>query len=399
MNRASNSIGVLASALAKAQVELTNPEKSLVALLPPLPGTAERSFRYAPLSSGLEIIRKAFGKHDIATIQTTAIDASSGLVQLTTTLAHKSGEWISSDWPVCVIADAAQPQRMGAALTYARRYALFTLAGIAGDDDLDAPGMMNPPIGDVRPSAVQISAAVHRRARRITPVRHRASDAAAASSALSAQDSARLRKAMLSEIRTLDSLASAERWAASMMDTKNRLLREDSREVETAFSSVLSQLSADMPAVQELNVDAPSVRSGASDNAAPLNPASEDAANALPSSRRSLPKTTRHRNKEHLKFVQAQPCLVCGRNPSDPHHLRFAQPQALGRKVSDEFTVPLCRTHHREAHRASQELQWWQSKGLAPMEAARTLWSKTQGRPPATPHDSRSSGEAALHQV
>ena len=102
---------------------------------------SERSYRYAPLSSGLEIIRKAFGKHDIATIQTTAIDASSGLVQLTTTLAHKSGEWISSDWPVCLIADAAQPQRMGAALTYARRYALFTLAGIAGDDDLDAPGI------------------------------------------------------------------------------------------------------------------------------------------------------------------------------------------------------------------------------------------------------------------
>jgi hypothetical protein len=149
-----------------------------------------------------------------------------------------------------------------------------------------------------------------------------------------------------------------------------------------------------------LNVDTPGAPSGASDNAAPLNPASEDAAaNALPSSRRSLPKTTRHRNKEHLKFVQAQPCLVCGRNPSDPHHLRFAQPQALGRKVSDEFTVPLCRTHHREAHRASQELQWWQSKGLAPMEAARTLWSKTQGRPQATPHDSRSSGESALHQV
>jgi hypothetical protein len=390
MNRASNSIGVLASALAKAQVELTNPEKSLVGALTPVPGTAERNYRYAPLSSGLEIIRKAFGKHDIATIQTTAIDASSGLVQLTTTLAHKSGEWISSDWPVCLIADAAQPQRMGAALTYARRYALFTLAGIAGDDDLDAPGMGNPPVGDSRPSTVQFSAHVNRRAKRITPVRHRASDAAAASSALSAQDSARLRKAMLSEIRTLDSLASAERWAASMMDTKNRLLREDSREVETAFASVLSQL----------NVDTHGAPSGASDNAAPLNPASEDAAaNAHPSYRRSSPKTTRHRNKEHLKFVQAQPCLVCGRNPSDPHHLRFAQPQALGRKVSDEFTVPLCRTHHREAHRASQELQWWQSKGLAPMEAARTLWSKTQGRPPATPHDSRSSGEAALHQV
>jgi hypothetical protein len=388
MNRASNSIGVLASALAKAQVELTNPEKSLVGSLPPLPGTAERSFRYAPLSSGLEIIRKAFGKHDIATIQTTAIDASSGLVQLTTTLAHKSGEWISSDWPVCLVADAAQPHRMGAALTYARRYALFTLAGIAGDDDLDAPGIVNPPTGDVRPSAVQVSAPVHRGAKRIIPVRHRASDVAESSPALSAQDSARLREAMLSEVRALDSLASAERWAATMMATKNRLVREDSREVETAFASMLFQL----------NVDTSGAPSGASDNTATLNSTGETVAKAYASSL-SLPKTTRHRNKEHLKFVQAQPCLVCGRNPSDPHHLRFAQPQALGRKVSDEFTVPLCRTHHREAHRASQELQWWQSKGLAPMEAARTLWSKTQGRPQATPHDSRSSGESALHQV
>src|SRR2546421_4473588 len=93
----------------------------------------------APLSSGLDIVRKTLGQHEIATVQTTAIDQPSGMVNLTTTLAHASGEWIASDWPVCPIAETANPQRMGAALTYARRYALFTLVGIAGEDDRDAP--------------------------------------------------------------------------------------------------------------------------------------------------------------------------------------------------------------------------------------------------------------------
>ena len=93
------------------------------------PGEAERSFRYAPLSSGLDIVRKTLGQHEIATVQTTAIDQTAGIVNLTTVLAHASGEWIASDWPVCAISETATPHRMGAALTYARRYALFTLVG------------------------------------------------------------------------------------------------------------------------------------------------------------------------------------------------------------------------------------------------------------------------------
>src|SRR6185503_5328326 len=97
----------------------------------------ERTFKYASLSSGLDIVRKSLGRHEIAAVQTTAIDQD--LVRLTTVLAHSSGEWISSEWPVCPVSDTASPQRMGAALTYARRYALFTLVGIAGEDDLDAP--------------------------------------------------------------------------------------------------------------------------------------------------------------------------------------------------------------------------------------------------------------------
>ena len=154
MQRSSESIGAIAAALAKAQAELTNPEKSLVATIRAShPRDHDQTFRYAALSSGLDIVRKALGGHEIATVQTTAIDKEAGLIRLTTTLAHASGEWLSSEWPVCPIAETAAPRRMGAALTYARRYALFTLVGIAGEDDLDAPdlGMRRrmPPIADV----------------------------------------------------------------------------------------------------------------------------------------------------------------------------------------------------------------------------------------------------------
>src|SRR5271155_4022464 len=145
MQRSSESISAIAGALAKAQSELTNPEKSLVATIrSPFPRESDRTFRYASLSSGLDIVRKALGKHEIATVQTTSIDNDAGLIRLTTVLAHSSGEWVSSDWPVCPVAETAAPHKMGAALTYARRYALFTLVGIAGEDDLDAPDLKTP---------------------------------------------------------------------------------------------------------------------------------------------------------------------------------------------------------------------------------------------------------------
>jgi ERF superfamily len=158
MHRSSESVAALASALAKAQAELINPEKSLTATIRTgRAGEAERTFRYAPLSSGLDVVRKTLGQHEIATVQTTAIDRASGIVNLTTTLAHASGEWIASDWPVCPIAETANPQRMGAALTYARRYALFTLVGVAGEDDLDAPDLCEGPLS---PSASELRASV-----------------------------------------------------------------------------------------------------------------------------------------------------------------------------------------------------------------------------------------------
>jgi hypothetical protein len=140
MQRSSTSVGALAAALAKAQAEIANPEKSLTAtIVSPFPCEGSRTFRYAPLSSGLDLVRKCLGQHEIATVQTTAIDRDSSLIRLTTTLVHASGEWVSSDWPVCPVSETAAPHRLGTALTYARRNALFTLVGIAGEDDLDAP--------------------------------------------------------------------------------------------------------------------------------------------------------------------------------------------------------------------------------------------------------------------
>jgi hypothetical protein len=152
MQQSGSSIGALAAALAKAQIELVNPEKSMTATLrSDENGGTEQVFHYAPLSSGLEILRKTLGEHDIAILQATVVDQGAGLVNLTTTLCHSSGEWVRSTWPVCSIEDMASPQRMGAALTYARRYALFTLAGIAGEDDLDAPDLNAPePAGPPR---------------------------------------------------------------------------------------------------------------------------------------------------------------------------------------------------------------------------------------------------------
>src|ERR1700730_17385731 len=142
VQRSSESIGAIAAALAKAQAELTNPEKSLIATIrAPNPRENDQTFRYAALSSGLDIVRKTLGGHEIATVQTTAIDKEAGLIRLTTTLAHSSGEWLSTEWPVCPIAETVAPPRVGAALPYARRYALFTLVGIAGEDDLDAPDL------------------------------------------------------------------------------------------------------------------------------------------------------------------------------------------------------------------------------------------------------------------
>src|SRR6516162_10075448 len=254
MHRSSESIAKLAAALAKAQAELINPEKSLTATLRLEAGGkgkgsegSERSFRYAPLSSGLDIVRKTLGQHEIATVQTTAIDQTAGLVNLTTVLAHSSGEWIASDWPVCAVADTATPHRMGAALTYARRYALFTLVGIAGEDDLDAPDLINPvqQPGTPRIEGKSVGnggqASSKRRAGR---ARANKFSSPSSQSELSAALSASLRIELLSEIESLSAADDAALWAQRRLPAKNQLFATDAQQVEEAFAAKLAVIQA-----------------------------------------------------------------------------------------------------------------------------------------------------------
>ena len=231
MHRCSESIGAIAGALAKAQAELASPEKSLTATIQsPFPREADRSFRYASLATGLDLVRKSLGRHEIATVQTTSIDEAAGLIRLTTTLAHSSGEWVSSDWPVCPVTETAAPHRMGTALTYARRYALFTLVGIAGEDDLDAPDLQAVPKADTDPadgSAGQASngqahAGVKSSNSRRAPV------AKLVPTILAADPSAELRDRLLGELNGLQSSDDAADWAypkAPSKEHSNSLLK------------------------------------------------------------------------------------------------------------------------------------------------------------------------------
>ena len=240
MQHSSTSVGALAAALAKAQAAIANPEKSLTAtIVSPFPREGRRTFRYAPLSSGLDLVRKCLGQHEIATVQTTAIDGDSGLIRLTTTLVHASGEWVSSDWPVCPLTETAAPHRLGAALTYARRYALFTLVGIAGEDDLDAPDLVpatgplvshDGPLGPDKEVAAGRPLQVPERRTRSEKIRP---------PTLSANAS---RRRLLLDIERLEHSESLANWAQQALPLKNQLSRSDAQALEAAFTSRLSQL-------------------------------------------------------------------------------------------------------------------------------------------------------------
>jgi hypothetical protein len=380
VQRFSESIGTIAAALAKAQAQLVNPEKSLVAILRSDGRRGpEQAFRYAPLSSGLDIVRKTLSEHEIATVQTTSIDESTGIVRLSTVLAHASGEWIASDWPVCPIAETERPQRMGAALTYARRYCLFTLVGIAGEDDLDAPDLTDPDLESGRlrfnsnsgaNGGQQVSSA--------RPAGRRAGNKPASAlpqPELSTVLSASLRIELLRQIAGLNSTDEAALWARRRLAAKNQLSAADAQQVEEAFSAKLAVIPPESDkAVPRFN-----------DKSLAEKPPQVDKGVLV------FPEPRRIRDRDHIRHVIKQPCLICGRRPSDPHHLRFAQSRALGRKVSDEFAVPLCRTHHREVHRCGEEGSWWRKTAIDPLAAARSLWLETHPLPAAPENEHRSS--------
>ncbi len=327
-------------------------------------------------------MRKALGGHEIATVQTTAIDKEAGLIRLTTTLAHASGEWLSSEWPVCPIAETAAPRRMGAALTYARRYALFTLVGIAGEDDLDAPDLNGkvdpiPNVGsgvgvaaDTQPARapderLSASVALLRKEKAVRLPR----------TILGPEQSAALRERLLLDLDQLQSADEAADWVHKNLAAKNTLITADADLVEAGFRKRLETIELVSAAREEKPQPAPTEGPSSpvekqfvaqiEDAVAVAPPVISDRASVR---RRSVAaKTIRLRDKEHCKFVATRPCVVCGRTPAEAHHIRFAQPRALGRKVSDEYTVPICRVHHRDLHGYGDEASWWAGIDIDPL--------------------------------
>ena len=382
MQRSSQSIASLAAALAKAQAELVNPEKSLVATIRSAgPSGGEQTFRYAPLSRGLDIVRKTLGQHESATVQTTSIDQAAGIVNLTTVLAHASGEWIASDWPVCAISETSTPHRMGTALTYARRYALFTLVGIAGEDDLDVPDLLSPaapetktagPIGNKKN---RLNGDQGQSIQRTSATHHTKTDSIFSRPMLKPAASAALRDQLTRQLSAISSSEQAANWAHRVLGTKNSLTAADAERVEQAFQAQLTSITTEF-ATEPSTQSKPSAHN-------PVRGKKRWRTAVVDKSLLALPAPRRVRDRDHVKSVAKQPCLVCGRRPADAHHLRFAQSPALGRKVSDEFTVPLCRGHHREVHHCGDEAGWWNSIGIDPTAAARVHWLKTHPLPSA----------------
>lgn len=426
MHRSSENVAAIATALAKAQTELSNPEKAMIGSIYNTRTDSQQTFKYASLSSGLDIIRKILGGQQIAVTQTTDIDRTSGTVNLTTLLVHTSGEWISSDWPVCQLSETSAPRRMGAALTYARRYALFTMVGIAGEDDLDTPDFANegpkgtrPVESDLAPgNGVVLEVA---NARRPQPQAK-----GLVQEKLDPETSATARIQLIHDIQTL---RADQLKPQAILKAKNRLSANDAKLVEKAFEERMRPPDAALKTSEEIasttEITGPALPSVSSYQSKPsrqrtvrrqIKPKTQTielgktgdeprldsaevpnlggAKNESQPPARNLDATVvakidksmlyfseirRHRDKTHLRFVALQPCLVCGRSPSDAHHLRFAQSRALGRKNSDEFTVPLCRMHHSQNHRVGDEVEWWRTTGVDPLQVANRLWSISRG--------------------
>jgi hypothetical protein len=259
---------------------------------------------------------------------------------------------------------------MGAALTYARRYALFTLVGIAGEDDLDAPDLVAP-----TPASSLAKTPKPNSRTDGNGGKHRPSAGAAnrgCQSELSAALSASLRDEFLLEIESLKTGDEAALWALRRLGAKSTLHSVDAAHVERNFQDRLMSFTSDAAAG---SIQQSPQRSGQGKK--------RSRSATIDKTVLALPTPRRIRDRDHVKSVAKQPCLVCGRRPADAHHLRFAQSPALGRKVSDEFIVPLCRGHHREVHRCGDEAAWWKRSSIDPSAAARALWLKTHPLPSA----------------
>ena len=377
MHRSSESIGAIAAALAKAQAELVNPEKSLTGTI-----TTPRSGRRRSEPSAMRRCRvgsrscaRAWASMRSPRCRRPPSTAKRGSMRLTTVLAHSSGEWISSEWPVCPVSETANPRRMGAALTYARRYALFTLVGIAGEDDLDAPDL-NAPTGRDAAGHASDHGAARPMATKEVSRRIGRTVQSIQSSLLAPAASAALRDQLLGEIGGMVSAEAAAMWARQTLKAKNTMTAEDAVLLESAFQAKIAAIENDEQRAAAAPAS-PAVPRKARTQQPPVSDSAELASKGIDKSVLTFPEPRRLRDKAHLRHVAKQPCLICGRQPADAHHIRFAQPRALGRKVSDEFAVPLCRGHHRENHQHGDEAAWWANAGVDAPAAARRLWMET----------------------
>jgi ERF superfamily len=275
--------------------------------------------------------------------------------------------------------DHERAKSEGAALTYARRYALFTLVGIAGEDDLDAPDLCDGPLSAVehpfKPMDDQ-----SRMPTRTPGDGHARGGSAKLERAviLDPEQSAALREKLLTQLGNITSADLAAAWAREALVAKNSLTATDAKLVENAFERRLSDLlSSDGAASSNDDPSVPQI--AAPQLIAATESAQPGQAKGIDKSILTVAAPRRCRNREHLRYVAQQACLVCGRKPSDPHHLGFTQPRAFGRKVSDEFAVPLCRGHHRAVHRSRDERAWWRQAGIDPNKVAGRLWKATRG--------------------
>jgi hypothetical protein len=188
-----------------------------------------------------------------------------------------------------------------------------------------------------------------------------------------------LRDRLLAELNDIANTDAAALWAKRSLPDKGRLAAEDAQHIEQTCETKLTSFAihnGDGIATSEAAMPGPA--KPAPKPAKPAPKPAQQPAETIDKSVLGFPELRRLRDREHVRYVAQQPCLICGRQPSDAHHLRFAQGRALGRKVSDEFTVPLCRGHHREVHRLGDEAAWWKTAGIDPTITARTLWLETR---------------------
>ena len=182
----------------------------------------------------------------------------------------------------------------------------------------------------------------------------------------------------MTEIYGLASGDDAATWAHGNLADKNKLNAADTQAVESTFEAKLEALAVSDSGAPKVGLRAPPAKG---------TPKNGRHSRSIDKSVLAMPEPRRVRDRDHVKLVAQQPCLICGRRPADAHHLRFTQSRALSRKVSDEFTIPLCRGHHREVHRCGNEAAWWENIGVDPTISARALWLEShplrmgQGQP------------------